>query len=526
MPKSIADLIGDRAAETPDRVAYLAEGSSLTWAQYDAASRRLARLLVGLGLEPGERVAVLLSDGPGVHIAYAAVEKAGLVIVAVGRRSGLREVEHALRLTTASAVISEAEHQGQSTSEFIQGLRALGLAIRHHLIVDGVARPGEPTMVDGMPVDRARRDDEIETGSRARHLSPDDLFLLNFTSGTTGMPKCVKHDQRRWMSFHAFAVAAADLGPSDVFMSVVPAPFGFGIWTSHVTPTMLGSPTVLMPRFSADEAVALIERHRVTVLAAVPTQFIMMLNSPAFGRYDLTSLRVMFTGGEAVPYERAAEFEERTGARVLQFYGSNETGAVSRTTLRDSREKRLRTAGRILPEMNVRLFDPNGNDVTASGHGQPGCKGPTLSGGYYGDETANAKLMRPDGWMLLGDVVDIDAEGYLRVVGRCDDFIIRGGKNISAAAVEQEVSTHPAVALAAAVALPDPVYGERVCVYVELRPQSSLDLSQLVAHLAGRGVSKEMWPERLIVLPEIPRVPGGKVAKQQLREDIARRLAS
>ena len=201
----------------------------------------------------------------------------------------------------------------------------------------------------------------------------------------------------------------------------------------------------------------------------------------------------MFTGGEAVPYERAAEFEERTGACVLQFYGSNETGAVSRTTLRDPREKRLRTAGRLIPEMKVRLFDEGGNDVTASGRGQPGCKGPTLCGGYYDDEVANAKLIREDGWMLLGDLVRIDDDGYLRVIGRTDDFIIRGGKNISGPGVEQQVATHPAVALAAAVAMPDPVFGERVCVYVELRPEVS-HLEELVADLASRGVSKEMFP--------------------------------
>jgi len=392
-------------------------------------------------------------------------------------------------------------------------------------VVEGELGEGRPLLVNGSVVDVAPASEEVDAQLRDRRLAPDELFLLNFTSGTTGVPKCVRHDQRRWMSFHEFAVEAADLNQSDVFMSVVPTPFGFGIWTSHVTPTMLGVTTVLMPRFSAEEAISLIERHQVTVLAAVSTQFVMMVNSPALGRHLPTSLRVMFTGGEAVPYERAAAFEERTGARVLQFYGSNETGAVSRTTLRDSREKRLRTAGRPIPEMQVRLFDESGNDVTASGRGRPGCKGPTLSGGYYGDEAANAKLIREDGWMMLGDIVQIDDEGYLRVIGRSEDFIIRGGKNISGPGVEGEVSTHPAVAVAAAVAMPDEIYGERVCVYVELRPGASLHLEGLVAHLESRGVSKEMWPERLVVVPELPRGPGGKVAKKQLRDEIARRVA-
>ena len=234
--------------------------------------------------------------------------------------------------------------------------------------------------------------------------------------------------------------------------------------------------------------------------------------------------------GEAVPYARAAEFEERTGACVLQFYGSNETGAVSGTSLDDSREARLRTAGKPIPEMNLRLFDEEGNDVTAQKQGQPGCRGPTLSKGYYGPgeevEQANRELIRPDGWMMLGDRVVLDDEGYLRVVGRIDDFIIRGGKNVSGLAVEERVAEHPRVALAAAVAMPDRVFGERVCVYVELRPgETDLPLDELLDDLMARGVSKETWPEKLVILDRLPRGSGGKVAKEALRQDIRQRLA-
>jgi acyl-CoA synthetase len=262
------------------------------------------------------------------------------------------------------------------------------------------------------------------------------------------------------------------------------------------------------------------------VLAAVSTQFILMLESPALAGADVASLRVLFTGGEAVPAQRAAAFEERTGARVLQFYGSNETGALSRTTLRDSRELRLSSAGHVIDSMQVRLFDDAGRDVTASGRGQPGCKGPLTSAGYYRDDAANAALFTPDGWMLTGDVVTLDAQGVLRVVGRKADFIIRGGKNVSAAAVEEAVRTHPAVALAAAVPMPDPVFGERVCVYAELRPGRRLALEELVAHLVAGGISVEYLPERLVVVDTLPRASGGKIAKGALREDILRRIAA
>ena len=281
-----------------------------------------------------------------------------------------------------------------------------------------------------------------------------------------------------------------------------------------------------MERFDADLLIDQIERHQVTVLAAVSTQFIMMLNALPSSPGDLGSLRILFTGGEAVPEDRAAEFEERTGATVLQFYGSNETGALSRTTTRDTRKARLTTAGRVIEGMNVRLFDGAGRDVTSTGAGQPGCRGPATSRGYYADDAANAELYTSDGWMLTGDLAEIDGDGYLRVIGRTGDFIIRGGKNVSGPAVEAAVCTHPAVALAAAVAMPDPVFGERVCVYAQLRDDTALSLEDLVAFLAAGGVSVEALPERLVIVEEIPRSSGGKVAKQALRDDIARRLAA
>ena len=192
----------------------------------------------------------------------------------------------------------------------------------------------------------------------------------------------------------------------------------------------------------------------------------MLMADTACRDYDLSSLRVVFTGGEALPYRPAAEFEELTGAKILQFYGSNETGLLSATTLDDSLQRRLRTGGRIVPEMAVRLFDGD-RDVTDTGRGQPACRGPATSLGYLGG-TDHDKLFTRDGWMRMGDICEIDADGYLSVTGRTSDFILRGGKNISAAQVEDAVMTHPAIAVAAAVAMPDPVFGEKVCVYAEL----------------------------------------------------------
>jgi acyl-CoA synthetase len=521
--RSLSEVIDGHAERRPNDLAFVDGDEQLDWRGYAARSRRLAAQLVGLGLEPGERVAVWLPDGPGVHVAYLAAERAGLVTVGIGPRAGEAELRHLLAKTGAAALLSRARHGGLEVAPWVSGLRREGLPLRHHVVVTDELSEAAPVRADGVALPEPGPEERRPLGHR--RMAPDDLFLLNSTSGTTGLPKCVRHDQARWLAFHELAVDAGELSGKDVFASALPAPFGFGLWTAHFTPTLLGAPTVLFSSFDADELVRRIERHRVSVLAAVSTQFIMMLESPELDRRDLSSLRVLFTGGEAVPAERAAAFEERTGAVVLQFYGSNETGALSRTTTRDDRALRLGSAGRVIPSMQVRLFDDAGADVTASGRGQPGCRGPLASRGYWEDPEADAKLFTPDGWLLTGDVVTLDADGVLTVVGRVADFIIRGGKNVSGAAVEEACAGHPAVALCAAVAMPDPVFGERVCLYAELRPGAALTLDELVSHLRAAGASKELLPERLEVVDALPRASGGKIAKGELRADVRRRLA-
>lgn len=509
---TVSRRVRELATRHPDASAYVTRNAKVSWREYSRRADDLASELLARGIVAGDRVAVLLPDGPGVHVSFLAVERAGAVIVGAGARSGVRELEHLLGLTQANALITDVTHQGEDIAVLLRTLQDAGVGLESHVMVDGetgLVRSASNSTADRSSVDR-----------KPEGRNAGEAYLLNSTSGTTGMPKCVVHDQLRWFAFHEFALEAGRLDRSDVFMSVVPAPFGFGIWTAHVTPTLLGVPTVLMTGFDADGALELIERERVTVLAAVSTQFIMMLGSEAIERADLSSLRVLFTGGEAVPKERAAAFEEKTGARVLQFYGSNEVGAVSRTTLEDGRDRRLGTAGRVIDEMNVRLFDDAGNDVTRTGRGQPGCKGPTLSLGYHRDDEANATLVREDGWMMLGDIVTIDEDGYLTVVGRTDDFVIRGGKNISAVAVEEQVAGHPSVAHVGVVAMPDPVFGERVCAVVELHKGMRLALSELCEDLAARGTSKEYLPERLVVLESLPRAAGGKIAKGELRAHV------
>ncbi|MFY1638069.1 class I adenylate-forming enzyme family protein [Solwaraspora sp. WMMB335] len=524
--ETIAAMVARHAATRPDRPAFIAADATLSWSAYDRLSTRLAGAYALAGLRPGERIATLLTGGALVHVAYLAAQKAGLVTVGIGPRAGTAEIRHLVRRTGASALVTRPTHRGRDAGAVTAELGADGgtAGPLTHLTV-AVDPSGDLTL---------RRDgDRVELPDAAaavaavagRSLGANDLFFLNSTSGTTGLPKCVMQTMNTRKYFGPLAADAGRFGPDEVFASVLPAPYGFGQWSGHVVPTMYGYPTVLVEEFDAEDALALIERHRVSVLAAVTSQFVMMLNADGFGRRDLSSLRVLFTGGERVPAQRAARFEERTGCAVLQFYGSNEAGPISVTRVDDDRARRLATAGRTIEQMRVRLFDADGRDVTATGGpGQCAARGPGLTPGYYDDPVANGQLVRPDGWMLTGDLVRIDADGYLTVTGRVADFIIRGGHNISVLAVEEAVGGCPRVAQVAVVPAADEVLGERACAYVVTTDRAELTLDELRADLAARGVSKYEWPERLVTLDSLPLSAGGKADKAKLRADAATRF--
>jgi acyl-CoA synthetase len=520
---NLDEAIRHWARVRPGSAAFVEPAGRLSWVAYDDYSTLLAARIVELGVERGEHVALWIPDGCAVHVAMTACIRAGVVFVGVGARSGERELRHLLSRGRATTLLTVPLVGAVHTAELFDRLRRDLPDLRRYMnVYDIVPVP------DGMVTSAADQATLAAAGRliEDRRTPIHELALLNSTSGTTGLPKCVAHDERRWLKYHEYAVDAGALTTDEVCMSVVPAPFGFGLWTAHFTPTLLGAPTVVLPRFDTKATLEMLEAERVTVFMAVSTQFVMLLGHPDFDSFDLSNLRVMYTGGEAVPYSKAEEFEKRTGTTILNMYGSNETGVQSYTTLDDPRERRLTTGGRIIPETQVRLFGEDGTEIPfASGPGRPGSIGIVRSRGYFEDPAANAELFTPDGWMLMGDLVTIDDEGYLAVVGRTSDFIIRGGKNISAPAVEDEVSAMPGLVRCAAVAMPDEVYGERVCIYIVPAQGVSITLDDIRDHLTARGVSKEWFPEHLVTVDALPVAPGGKLAKSVLREDIRRRMA-
>ena len=498
------------ASERPTAVAYYDGVGTLTWQEYDALAWRLAQRLVGGGFQRGDRVGVVLPDSGDLHIAYTACERAELVGLAVLERTADRAVADMLRATGARGILMPPDRRGRSADEFTAALAEAGAAPGLRVIWDRAVETEEPPPHDS-------------TGDlNGQGSGPGDLWLINSTSGTTGLPKYVQQTQDRWAYFVPLAREAAALTERDVILSAVPGTFGFGLWTAHLIPALLGVPCVLSAGFDPAETLRAIEQRRVTVLAMVTTQLMMLLAHPDLARTDLSSLRIVYTGGERVPADRAREWEARTGSTVLQFYGANETGPFSMTALSDPVDLRLTTVGRVVPGARYRLIDEDGSVIDAPDvPGQPAVDGPGVGAGYYGDEEANHRVDAGDGYVLLPDVVTIDTAGYVRIVGRKSEIIIRGGRNISTAVVEREVESHPAVGAAAAIPVPDDVFGERIGVVITVPGHSAApSLAGLGAFLLARGVDKQYLPERLAVVATLPVSDGGKVDKALLRTQV------
>lgn len=516
---SIGDIVRIWAQRIPHRAAFITTDRSTSWSEYDRSADVIGEMLRSTPGGPRSRVALLLPDTAAVHAALCGCYRAGRIAAAVGVRSGVREIAHVMRRTDASTLVTVPEIRGRTWQALVRELEAEDVMPSEVVVVDEQTGAVTRHRTDAAP--------KAENSSGGALFTPSQVTILNSTSGTTGTPKIVAHTERRWTAFAREAMVGARIGPQDVICSVVPAPYGFGLWSAHFLPALLGVPAVVTARFDAEETAMLIERERVSVLCCVSTQFKMLLRSGAVDRHDMSSLRVLYTGGEAVPYRDARAFEDATGAKVLQFYGSNESGAVSRTTVDDDADTRLRTCGRTLASMNVRVLDDTGAEVTGPvRRGRPAVRGPLVSAGYWNDPVADAELRTPDGWTLLGDIVEIDESDRVRVVGRTSDFIIRGGKNISVTEIEDVVREHEAVSDVAVVGIPDELFGERVCAVVVLVDGATLDTGALSDRLASRGVTKEYIPEYVVVVDRLTLGPSGKSDRAAARDTAMRRIGS
>ena len=349
-------------------------------------------------------------------------------------------------------------------------------------------------------------------------IHPDDLAVLLYTSGTTAAPKGVQHTSRTLLAeMHTMGAARED----PRMPSLAPWPAGHIAGLLAILHLCIdGAPTVFMDQWNADEAAMLIERHCLGHMSATPFHLISLLGAAEAAGRQLGSLRDCMVGAATVPPQLVARCDA-VGMNTYRCYGSSEHPTVSVGRPSDPLELRMATDGRLTAGTEVRIVDDEGRDLPSGADGEVATRGPELFGGYQ-REDLNSQAFLPGGWFLTGDVGRLDLEGNLTITDRKKDIIIRGGENISSRAVEDVLLQYPAIADAAAVAMPDPALGERVCAFVVPRPElrDTLVIAALKDFFVRLGIAKQLTPERLILVDELPRTAAGKVKKHELRARI------
>lgn len=340
------------------------------------------------------------------------------------------------------------------------------------------------------------------------------------TSGSTGVPKVALHTQRALLHKARTMTVVHDLGPDDAILLPVPLAHISGLLNGVVL-AVSGLRVVPMARWDPGVAIDLIERERITFMVGPPAFFVSLLDAPGFRPGAVASLRQISCGGAGVTPAFITSASEALGCRLKRTYGSTEAPTVTTSTLRDPPERAATTDGRAVGEVELRTVDPvTGADTEAGRAGELWVRGPELFVGYD-DPAATTAAFAQDGWFRTGDLATIDTDGWLTVVGRIKDVIIRGGENIATAAIEDELEAHPLVRQAVVVGEPDHRLGERVCAFVVA--DEPFTLADCQAWFAERGVTRFTWPERIEPLAELPLLPSGKPDKAALRDRLTAR---
>lgn len=341
---------------------------------------------------------------------------------------------------------------------------------------------------------------------------PRRVVEIALTSGSTGMPKLAT--LRAGLKQATFEGFTSRLEVTSTDRVLVLSPLMQGIGGMCLFCLRLGAALVMLrePQFKAEHALEVASATRATLLVGVPTNVIRMLQSPGLDRFDGGALRCTAVAGAPMPPSVARAWEERTGSRVVSFYGSMDAGQLAVGSPSDAADKRWHTVGRPHESCEAMICDPaSGAPLPRGATGEICMRGPTVQDRYWGDDTGP---IAADGWAHMGDLGRIDEDGYLHVVGRLKDIVIRGGANINPHEVEEHLRAHPKVADACVVGRPDPEMGERPLAYVV----GQVTLSEIQEHMAARGVAKYKWPEFVERLDEMPLAGPGKVNRKLLKE--------
>jgi acyl-CoA synthetase (AMP-forming)/AMP-acid ligase II len=518
-------MVRASASRFADRVAV--EDSDVVWTFADLRREvdRAARALVASGIGVGDRVAIW---APNIHEwipAALGVHAVGAVLVPLNTRYKGREAAYILNRSGARLLFTVSDFLDTDYVAMLgdadEGVPALEevVVLRGDAAGDGLSGTDLTAWEDFLA--RGSDGDQAEVDARVGALGPDDLCDIMFTSGTTGHPKGVlsTHGQ----SLRAFQTWSRLVGLRDDDRYLVVNPFfhTFGYKAGILAAVMRGATLLPHAVFDAEQVLRRIEADRVTMLPGPPALYQTILNHPDRASMDLSSLRLAVTGAAAIPVSLIERMRGELGFEtVLTAYGLTEaTGVVSMCRDGDDAETIATTSGRAIPDVEVRIVDDSGVEVSRGEPGEIVVRGYNVTQGYLDDPDATAEAIDPDGWLHTGDIGVMDDRGYIDITDRKKDMFIVGGFNAYPAEIENDLSEHPAVAQVAVVGMPDERLGEVGCAFVVPAVGATVDPDEVIAWARDRMANFKV-PRRVEVVDALPTNPSGKVLKYALREQL------
>ena len=532
---SLVELMDAAFKKYPDRPAYTLMGRTLSFAQIDDASRAMAAYLQSLGLEKGDRVAIMMPNVPQYPVAVAAVLRAGYVVVNVNPLYTPRELEHQLKDAGARAIII-IENFAATLQQVINNvptkhvvLCAMGdmLGFPKGLIVNYVVRQVKK-LVPAFELPQAVRfNDALSRGRGQTYKAPkvasSDIAVLQYTGGTTGVSKGAVLLHRNLVAnvmqaeaWYQPALKKVPQGEQVVSICALPLYHIFGFTTNMMLSMHMGGCNVLIPNPRDLPAVFKeLSRHRFHSLPAVNTLFMAMANHKDFNTVDWSHLVISVGGGMAVQQATAKLWLEKTGCPICEGYGLSETSPVASCNPTDSKSY-TGTIGLPVPGTEMKLLDDDGQDVPFGGTGEIAIKGPQVMAGYWQRPDETAKVMTPDGFFRTGDVGQMDERGYFKIVDRKKDMILVSGFNVYPNEVEDVITQMPGVLECAAVGIPDEKAGEAVKVVIVRKDPSVSEAD--VRTFCEANLTGYKRPKIVEFRTELPKTPVGKILRRELRD--------
>ncbi|HWM66579.1 MAG TPA: AMP-binding protein [Steroidobacteraceae bacterium] len=510
----------EAASRWKDRDALIVPQQRIRWTygQLKARVDRLAAGLLALGLVPGDRVGIWAPNCAQWTVAQFATAKAGLILVNINPAYRLPELEFSLNKVGCRALLTADRFK---SSDYLGMLRTLSLPHLSWLI-----RFGTDSIPGFLNVDALMSSADERGFERLRtletQLQPDDAINIQFTSGTTGLPKGATLSHFNILNNGYFVGRALHLSELDRVCIPVPLYHCFGMVLGNLAALTHGA-AMLYPAESFDPKATLeaVARERATVLYGVPTMFIAELEHPEFGSYDVSSLRTGIMAGAPCPVEIMKRvIRELHIGEITIAYGMTETSPVSfQSATDDSIERRVSTVGRVHPHIQVKVVDSDGHCVPRGTRGELCTRGYSVMKGYWDDAEKTREAIDTEGWMHTGDLGVIDADGYCNITGRVKDMLIRGGENIFPREIEEFLHSHAKVQAVQVCGVPDSRYGEEVCAWIQLKPGCSAGEEEIREFCRGR-IAHFKIPRYVRFVAAFPMTVTGKVQKYAMREQM------